>query len=64
MLFSSCSVSYRAVASGPLFRQFLNPKIVQEILGHANISVTMDTYSHELPDMQGEAVAAIEGLFS
>ncbi len=42
----------------------VNPKIVQEILGHANISVTMDTYSHVLPDMQGEAVAAIDGLFS
>jgi integrase len=42
----------------------VNLKIVQEILGHANISVTMDTYSHVLPDMQGEAVAAIEGLFS
>src|SRR5215212_9482084 len=28
-----------------------HPKIVQEMLGHANISMTMDTYSHVLPDM-------------
>ena len=26
-----------------------HPKIVQEMLGHANISETMDTYSHVLP---------------
>lgn len=41
-----------------------NPKIVQEILGHANISQTMDTYSHVLPRIQSEAVAAMEGAFS
>lgn len=29
-----------------------HPKIVQEILGHAQFSMTMDTYSHVLPHMQ------------
>ncbi|MEO7019487.1 MAG: site-specific integrase, partial [Ktedonobacteraceae bacterium] len=33
-----------------------NPKIVQEILGHSAISVTMDIYSHVLPTMQKEAM--------
>ena len=37
-----------------------HPKIVQEMLGHATITQTMDTYSHVLPDMQGEAVSAME----
>ncbi len=37
-----------------------HPKIVQEMLGHATISQTMDTYSHVLPNMQGEAVKAME----
>jgi integrase len=37
-----------------------HPKIVQEMLGHANISQTMDTYSHVLPDMQDRAVAAMD----
>lgn len=37
-----------------------HPKIVQEILGHSTISVTMDTYSHVLPNMQGDAVTAME----
>jgi integrase len=33
-----------------------HPKVVQEMLGHSNISMTMDTYSHVLPTMQREAV--------
>jgi integrase len=33
----------------------VNPKIVQEMLGHATIKTTMDTYSHILPNMQLEA---------
>lgn len=37
-----------------------HPKIVQEMLGHANISMTMDAYSHVLPNMQGEAVDKVE----
>jgi integrase len=34
----------------------VHPKIVQEILGHSQISMTMDTYSHVLPTMQQEAM--------
>lgn len=30
------------------------------MLGHATISVTLDTYSHILPDMQKEAARAID----
>jgi integrase len=37
-----------------------HPKVVQEMLGHADISQTMDTYSHVLPDMQKGAVSEIE----
>jgi len=29
----------------------VHPKVVQELLGHSQISVTIDTYSHILPDM-------------
>ncbi|HZT97232.1 MAG TPA: tyrosine-type recombinase/integrase [Chloroflexota bacterium] len=31
----------------------VHPKVVQEMLGHANISITLTTYSHVLPTMQG-----------
>jgi len=34
----------------------VHPKIVQEILGHSLISMTMDIYSHVLPTMQKEAM--------
>lgn len=34
-----------------------HPKIVQERLGHSDISMTMDTYSHFLPTMQDPAVS-------
>jgi integrase len=43
-----------------LLSKNVNPKIVQEMLGHANISQTMDIYSHVLPNMQDEATAAME----
>jgi integrase len=33
----------------------VHPKIVQERLGHSQIAVTMDVYSHVLPGMQREA---------
>jgi integrase len=34
-----------------LLSRNVNPKIVSEMLGHANIAITLDTYSHVLPDM-------------
>jgi len=37
-----------------------HPKVVQELLGHSSITITLDTYSHVLPDMQKEAVKAME----
>lgn len=33
-----------------------HPKIVQERLGHSNIGITMDTYSHVTPTMQRAAI--------
>jgi integrase len=42
----------------------VNPKVVKEMLGHANISQTMDIYSHVLPNMQDEAAAAMESALT
>ena len=41
-----------------------HPKVVQEMVGHAQISTTLDTYSHVLPNMQDEAVKRFGSLFS
>ena len=38
------------------------PKIVQELLGHSQIGVTMDVYSHILPTMQREAMNNLDKL--
>jgi integrase len=38
----------------------VHPKVVQEILGHSTIQLTLDTYSHVLPTMQDGAAAAID----
>lgn len=38
-----------------LLVQGIHPKIVSERLGHANINITLDTYSHVLPGLQKEA---------
>lgn len=39
-----------------------NPKVVSERLGHASITLTMDVYSHVLPDMQQAASDKLESL--
>lgn len=38
------------------------PKIVQERLGHSSIAITLDIYSHLMPNMQGEAAATVDGV--
>ena len=43
-------------------RAGVHPKVVQERLGHANIAITMDTYSHVLPDMQESAAELVASL--
>ena len=40
--------------------QRVHPKVVQERLGHAKISTTMDIYSHVMPSMQKDAVERFE----
>jgi len=42
-----------------LFMDGLHPKLVQELLGHATISITLDTYSHVLPGMDDGLAGAM-----
>ncbi len=39
-----------------------NPKIVAERLGHTSVKMTLDTYSHVLPDMQQAATDKLETM--
>lgn len=43
-----------------LLKRGVNPKIVSERLGHSSITLTLDTYSHVLPDMQEGAAEALQ----
>lgn len=40
----------------------VHPKIVQERLGHSSIAITMDIYSHLMPNMQEDAAAAVDDV--
>jgi integrase len=47
-----------------LLSKNVNPKVVSEMLGHASIAITLDTYSHVLPTMQESAAKAMEDVLS
>ena len=43
-------------------RAGVHPRVVQERLGHANVSITLDTYSHVDIQMQADAAAKVAAL--
>ncbi|MFI5271441.1 MAG: tyrosine-type recombinase/integrase [Ktedonobacterales bacterium] len=47
-----------------LLGQHVNPKIVSAMLGHATVAITLDIYSHVLPDMQQDATAVLDALLA
>jgi integrase len=52
----------RHTAATLMLQQGIHPKIVQERLGHADISMTLNTYSHVLPSMQEDAAEKLDEL--
>lgn len=53
----------RHSAATILLSMGVNPKVIQELLGHSRINVTLDIYSHVLPGMQDEAMGKWDDLF-
>ena len=45
-----------------LLSKGVHPKFVQELLSHATIAITLDTYSHVLPGMGDQTAAAMEDV--
>lgn len=41
------------------FSEEYHPKFVQELLGHASVAITLDTYGRMLPGMGNEAADAM-----
>lgn len=54
----------RHSAATLLLQKKVHPKVVQELLGHTKISMTMDVYSHVMPTMQEEAMEKLDEVFN
>ena len=39
------------------------PKVIQEMLGHSQISTTMNIYAHVMPNLKQEAADAMDAMF-
>jgi integrase len=56
-----------APRSAPFVRDVLlahgvNPRVVMETLGHSQVSLTLNTYSHVLPTLQRDAAARMDNI--
>ena len=40
----------------------VHPNVAQERLGHSNVGITLDLYSHVLPGMQEDAAAKVDAV--
>jgi integrase len=53
----------RHSAATILLAMGVNIKVIQELLGHSDIAITLRVYGHLLPSMQAEAVEKWDGVF-
>lgn len=54
----------RHTCASLLLAQGVHPRVVMEILGHRQISLTMNTYSHVIPQLQEDAAKRMDDLLS
>jgi integrase len=54
----------RHACASLLLVQGVHPRVVMETLGHSQISLTMDTYSHVIPALQREAADRMEAVLA
>ena len=54
----------RHTCASLLLAQGVHPRVVMETLGHSQISLTMDTYSHVIPQLQREAAGRIDEILA
>jgi integrase len=47
-----------------LLAQGVHPRVVMETLGHSQIALTLNTYSHVIPTLQREAADRMEAALS
>jgi integrase len=54
----------RHTAATHLLNKGVHPKVVQDLLGHSTIAITLDTYSHVMPALAKEASAHMSSLLN
>lgn len=54
----------RHTCASLLLAQKVPPRVVMEILGHSQISLTMNTYSHVIPSLEREAADLMDGILT
>lgn len=54
----------RHTAATLLLEQAVHPKYVSDMLGHANIAITLDLYSHVTPSMRSEAARVMDSIIA
>ena len=45
-----------------LIQAGVNPRVVQQRLGHSDVNITLNTYTHVLPEMDMEAAAKLDSI--
>lgn len=55
---------FRHTRATLLLTRGVHSKVVSEMLGHANISITLDTYSHVIPGLGDMVARAMEDVSS
>ncbi|MBR3933635.1 MAG: tyrosine-type recombinase/integrase [Clostridia bacterium] len=45
-----------------LIQAGINPRVVQQRLGHSDVNITLNTYTHVLPEMDEEAAAKLDSI--
>ena len=53
----------RHTAASLLLAKGTHPKVVQDLLGHSTISLTLDTYSHVSPALHAQVAMDMQSLF-
>jgi integrase len=47
-----------------LLGQGVSPRVVMDVLGHSEIGMTMNTYSHVIPELRRDAADRMDALIS
>jgi integrase len=45
-----------------LIQAGVNPRVVQQRLGHSDVNITLNTYTHVLPEMDIDAAAKLDSI--